>query len=180
MTTGEIEAHIRATPPACLQSLRVSSAELPGKADKNFKATWRLACKCGGDACRVLGYPLQDLNPDYKGQFWVGPLGFDCTKCGKVSEILDTNLHGYHAEVAKLEGGTGSTQVLGTGKRSTFLCPNCDKSVFDVAVGFVFWHFDLIEDEPELPGENFFNEFLMGCTCMKCDHVSEPTGFGKL
>lgn len=41
-----------------------------------------------------------------------GPLalvttGFKYSTCGQVTEILDTEEHGYHAEVSKLECGTG-------------------------------------------------------------------------
>jgi hypothetical protein len=47
-------------------------------------------------------------------------------------------------------------------------------------VGFVHWDFDLIEDEPELPAQNFFHEFIMLCTCCRCRHSQEPVWLGKL
>jgi hypothetical protein len=39
---------------------------------------------------------------------------------------------------------------------------------------------DLFLDEPHLPFEEYFNEFLSFCQCAACGHVSEPTQFGKL
>src|SRR5690349_11712389 len=41
-------------------------AELPIAWDDSTRSVWRLACNCGGEQGRVLGYPLGD----YKG--WPG------------------------------------------------------------------------------------------------------------
>src|SRR5581483_2200764 len=121
------------------------------------------------------GHRLEDLNPRNKGDLLVSPLAFGCSACGRVTELLDTDVHGYHAEVGKLEGGVGSAKLRGSGTRTAYACPTCGKTVFRMIVGFVYWDFDIIEDEPELPAQEFFNVFLLYCTCAECGHVAEPT-----
>ncbi len=128
----------------------------------------------------LLGYELQDYAPDYRGDWLVTPIGFKCSGCSGVTEILDTALHGYHAEVAKLEGGTGSATIRGSGERKAYRCRRCRHDVFELIAGFVYWHFDIVFDEPELPAQNFFNEFMMLCICARCGDVSEPAELGKL
>ena len=93
---------------------------------------------------------------------------------------MDTDVHGYHAEVGKLEGGVGSAKLRGSGTPTAYACPACSKTVFRMVVGFVYWDFDIIEDEPALPAQEFFNVFLLYCTCSNCGRVAEPTEFGKL
>jgi hypothetical protein len=175
-----VEAHVRATPPSCVRAFRLSPAQLPKPFDDNLTTVWRLACQCGSESGRLLGHRLDSLSSSYRGDLLVGPLGFECSACGSVTELLDTDVHGYHAEVGKLEGGIGSTKIRGTGPRTAHACPACGRDSFGMVAGFVYWHFDLIEDEPHLPAEEFFNVFLLYCTCAACGHVSEPTQFGKL
>jgi hypothetical protein len=99
-----------------------------------------------------------------------------------VTKILDTDIYGYHAEVAKLQGGIGSATRRGKGPQQPFLCAGCGEQVFEVTVGFVFWPggVDLFLDEPTLPCEDFFNVFLCFCRCARCSQVWQPTDFGKL
>jgi hypothetical protein len=177
---NELEAHVRRTPPSCVSSFRLTSTQLPKPNDDNFTTTWQLACKCGCDTGRLGGHRLEKLNPNYKGPLLVSPLAFQCAACSQVTELLNTDIHGYHAEVGKLEGGTGSSKLCGSGPRSGHTCPSCQKNVFRMVAGFVYWDFDIIEDEPELPAQEFFNVFLLYCTCANCGQISEPTEFGKL
>jgi hypothetical protein len=130
-----------------------------------------------------LGYPLRHYNPQYHGQeCFLSPLGFECIGCGKITEIIDTAIHGYHSEVAKLEGGTGSAKLRGKGARLAFACPKCTSNVLEVTVEFVYWDaaFDLFVDEPELPCQEFFNVFLSYGRCAACGKSFELTDFGKL
>ncbi len=120
------------------------------------------------------------MNPSYKGDLLVSPFAFECSACSRVTELLDSDIHGYHAEVGKLEGGIRSAKLRGTGPRTTFACPGCEKTSFRMVVGFVYWDFDILEDEPQLPAQEFFNLFLLYCTCVNCGRLSEPTEFGKL
>lgn len=177
---NDIEALVRRTPPACVKAFRLTPGQLPGPFDDNVTTVWQLACSCGGDAGRLVGHRLAKLNPGYKGDLLVSPLAFECSACNRVTELLDTDLHGYHAEVGKLEGEIGSAKLRGTGARTAYACPGCAKTSFRMVVGFVYWDFDIIEDEPHLPAQEFFNVFLLYCTCVNCGRRSEPTEFGKL
>jgi hypothetical protein len=179
----QIAGRLRTTPPSCIREFRLTPAELPVASDENCKSVWRLACACGEDRGRALGYPLRDYNPDYDGpERFLSPLGFECSDCGKVTEIIDTDAHGYHSEVAKIEGGVGSVAIRGEGPRQPFPCSACGAQVFLVTVGFVYWGaaFDLFLDEPDLPAQEFFNVFLSYGRCVECGEESVLTDFGKL
>jgi hypothetical protein len=181
MTDEAIADHLRSEPPACVRPFRYTPAPLPRSFGDAFHTTWHLACRCGGESGRVFGHRLDGLNPQYKGDLIVGPLAFECASCGRVTGILDTERHGYHPEVDKLAGQTGgSAKVHGVGRGTAYPCPSCAADRFTVDVGFVYWDFDLMHDEPDAAWEAFFNEFLMCCTCVGCGTVSVPTEFGKL
>ncbi|MBO0759269.1 MAG: hypothetical protein J2P54_25800 [Bradyrhizobiaceae bacterium] len=145
-----------------------------------FKSLWRLQCKCGCRRGGLLGHYLRDYNQDYRGDEMVTPIDFQCSTCAQATEILDTEKHGYHAEVGKLEGGIGSAKIRGVGEQRIYCCKRCENNIFDFIVGFVYWNFDIIFDEPELPAQNFFNEFIVLITCDRCDRSSEPVMLGKL
>jgi hypothetical protein len=85
-----------------------------------------------------------------------------------------------HAEIAKLEGGIGSAKMRGQGEPLAFACAECAATEVSVIVGFVYWDFDLMLDEPELSGQEFFNEFLIYGRCASCGKSSSVANLGKL
>jgi hypothetical protein len=175
----QIAEKIRAHPPSCVAGLDLSTTELPVPWNEAFKTVYQAGCKCGGKTGMILGYPLSDYNPSFDGNLFVTPIAFQCAQCCSVSEVIDTAVHGYHAEVGKLEGGVGSATIRGSGPRSVFKCPNCNKTGFQITVGFVYWDFDIMYDEPDLSRQNFFNVFLMYGHCQNCHHISPVTDLGK-
>lgn len=180
MNDDQIGEHIRQTPPSCIKGFRLVSAELPEHFDDNFKTVYRLSCQCGTDRGTILGYPLSEYNSQYDGSDFITPLSFECGACSTVSQIVDTDIHGYHAEVGKIEGGIGSAKLRGKGNPVPFVCPKCSGTVFSVIVGFVYWDFDIIQDEPELPVQEFFNVFLIYGVCTNCGKASPVVDLGKL
>jgi hypothetical protein len=176
----QIIEHIRANPPSCLKEFNLLPGELPESWDDKFKTIYQLECQCGNKTGKILGYPLRDYNPDYKGDEFITPIAFQCDQCTTVTEIIDTAVHGYHSEIAKIEGGIGATKFRGSGLRSAFACPECSEIAFQTTVGFIYWNFDLIYDEPELPAQEFFNVFLMYGHCQNCGKTSQVTDLGKL
>ena len=180
-TEQQVEQHILATPPRCLQGFRVRASQLPTPFDDNVTSVWQAVCQCGHERGRLLGYPLSTVASDYNGrECFVGPLAFECSTCSATTEVLDTDQHGYHAEVARLEGDdSDGTKYSGTGTRQAWRCPNCAADVFSMTFGFVFWNLDYLA-EFSINWNDFFNVFLCYCHCQKCGHVSEPTEFGKL
>lgn len=182
-TYERIAQHLRSTPPSCVRNFRLIPAELPVNWDDSCKSVWRLSCSCGGEQGRVLGFPRRECNKDYDGpECFLSPLSFECMACGEVAEIIDTDKHGYHSEVAKRDGGIGSVKYRGQGQPESFPCPACQGNVFEVTVGFVYWPacFDLFLEEPELPCEDFFIVFLSYGRCVACRQLSVLTDFGKL
>ena len=183
MDEDQIADHIRSTPPACVNGFLLITAQLPEPWDDSFTTVYRLACKCGNGSATILGHLLRDYNSDCdeNDDDLITPLGFQCSQCNTVTEIIDTDIHGYHAEVAKIEGGIGSAKYRGDGPRTAYKCPACSKTTFnDVTVVFVYWDFEIMVDEPELPGQEFFNEFLFYVSCKDCGHGSRPIDLGKL
>jgi hypothetical protein len=176
---AQIAEKIRANPPSCVAGFNLLT-ELPVAWDDSFKLVFSLECKCGSHIGKVLGYPLSDYNFSYDGDEFVTPIAFHCGQCNTVTEILDTAIHGYHAELAKVEGGVGSAKIRGNGVRSEYVCPNCENKTFKVTVSFIYWDFDIMYDEPDWAGQEFFNVFLIYGHCQNCDHVSPIADLGKL
>jgi hypothetical protein len=176
-----IAEQIARTPPACIREFVLEPADVVQFKQSYFSTAYRLKCTCQCDSGEILGYPLRTLNPRTTGPEFAGPIAFSCERCGKTTEVIDTKDHGYHAEVAKREGGTGSAKIRGSGPRVTFACPACAATHFvEVTAEFAYWHFDIIFDEPSWPGEDFFNEFVIVGKCRACAQISSMTNFGKL
>jgi hypothetical protein len=138
---------VRQHAPSCLSGFRVSTCDSEPWKDW---AGWSLTCGCGSTKGKVLGYPLKDYDKEYKGPpVFISPLAFLCSSCGKTTEIIDTDLHGYNAEIERMSGQRYPT-VRGTGERTPIPCPHCRTTEFSVKAFCAHPHFDLIEDEPGL------------------------------
>ena len=182
MDEMQLVERLRATAPSCLKEFKATPAQLAKSFDDNPCSVWQVACRCGGTKGQFLGYPLKDYNAEYTGaECFLSPLAFECAVCKAVTELLDTDRHGYHSEVARLEGDEdGSAKLRGDGPRQAYLCPECGGKVFEVMVGFVFWHPDELAEEFDEQWEDLFSVFLCHCKCAGCGKSSEPTDFGKL
>lgn len=180
MTEEELVKMLRTTSPSCLKGFNNAPAELPEPFDDNPTSVWRISCTCGGKKGRFLGYSLKDYNSKYDGpELFISPLTFECGACKKTTELLDTDRHGYHADVARRDGGLGSAKLRGKGAQQPFVCPGCRGDMFEVTVAFVFWSPDeLVEFEDNWA--DLFNVFLCYCNCVVCGQTSMPTDFGKL
>jgi hypothetical protein len=172
--------HLRVTVPSCLRGFRVTKATLPEAWDDNPCSVWRIACACGSAEGRFLGYSLHDYTADDGLECFISPLAFECKRCQTVTELLDTDLHGYHAEIARRIGEEGSTKLRGEGPRKPYPCPNCGSEFHCVLAAFVFWNANELEEEYDSGWEDLFNVFLCYCTCAGCGRRFQPTEFGKL
>jgi hypothetical protein len=157
-------------------------ARLPERWDDNPKSVWQVQCKCGGAIGRLLGHSLKVFNSEYDGPLLlISPLAFQCASCERPTELLDTDIHGYHADLDLREGTTGrSCKFRGSGERLAFPCPACSADLFTIVVGFVFWDAEELEEEFEDRWEDLFNVFLCYTSCVKCGAMSRPADFGKL
>lgn len=176
-------AQLENTLPSCLRAFSCIRATLPETWDDNPKSVWQVGCKCGGNAGRLLGYSLQDFHGEYDGPLaMISPLAFQCAVCKQETTLLDTDIHGYHADLDLREGTTGgSCKIRGAGVgRLAFPCPSCNKDLFSIVVGFVFWNVDELAEDFEARWEDLFSVFLCYATCLNCGKISRPTDFGKL
>src|SRR5262245_48970128 len=101
MDEVRLAERLRTTAPSCLQGFSATPAQLPEPFDDNPRSVWQIACRCGEATGRFLGYPLKEYNSEYDGpQCFISPLAFECSACKTVTELLDTDRHGFHADVA--------------------------------------------------------------------------------
>jgi hypothetical protein len=180
MDRDTISRQMRTTVPRCIAPFISTPADRPEPWESDDIATWRLACKCGGQYGSFLGYPLSHYNTKYSGSAFVGPLAFACGKCNSVRELFDANKHGYHAEACR-----SPSTICGEGLRQQFVCPSCAGKAFEVLTSFFFWpaSIDLVEDEPEefeSRAQDLFCEFVAHGRCQGCGTVTRFTEFGKL
>lgn len=182
MDEEQLIARLRTTPPSCLNGFEVAPAQFPKPFDNNPCSVWQLSCRCGCLRGKFLGYPLKNYNAGYVGaECFLSPLAFECAACTAITEILDTDRHGYHAEVSRREGDNiGSGKLRGEGPRHSFSCPGCGAPEFTLTLGFVFWYPDELAEEFDDAWEDLFSVFLCHCQCANCAQISQPTDFGKL
>jgi hypothetical protein len=158
---GKMVRQVQSRPPTCLAGFRVTPL-----IDDEWEecARFAIACSCGGTKGKLLGHPLSSCNPEYAGSpCYVSPLAVQCGSCGRTTELIDTKIHGYNAEISKLDDGIGDSNYRGSGDRAIVTCPECGGNEFSFTVHFGHSHFDLIQDEPEL--EPRAQEFMDGFDC---------------
>ena len=168
--------HVRNTPPSCLSGFRALPTDSEAWHDW---AGWSLTCGCGASKGMVLGYPLKECNPEYDGPpLFVSPLAFSCSACGKTTEIIDTDLHGYEAEIDK-ESGQHYPTVRGTGNRTAIPCPHCGATDFSVKAFCAHQAFDLFRTEPDLApcAQEYFDSFDCHGVCESCGKESSLANF---
>ncbi len=182
MNEQEVLEIVQKTAPTCLNDCCLFEDKLSTPLDSNPCSIWTIACRCGGKTGQFLGYSLKDYSKNYTGaECFLSPLAFECKECKKITEILDTDLHGYHSELARRSGDDiGSGKLRGEGPRKAFACTKCTGTHFKVTVAFVFWYLDELAEEFDASWEELFNVFLCECRCLHCGEVSKPTDFGKL
>ena len=83
--------------------------------------------------------------------------------------IFDSAIHGYHGELGC------SAKFRGSGLPEAFSCPTCSGSLFVVTVQFDYGGgcHDLVEDEPDLPVEDYFQNVLLRGRCVRCGRDSD-------
>ena len=174
-------------PPASLSVLAPALVEAGLDDQGDCIVRWSLACNCGREAGGLLGHPLSGVAPERVSQGdsdpLLSPLVFVCRACNRETVFLDTNRHGYHAEIARAEGGAGSAKLTGSGSPTPHSCPLCGKPDFAMVAVLAYWDLEEIGEaalELSLAPEDLFNTFELECECLSCQHRSQPTDFGKL
>ncbi|MBX9653957.1 hypothetical protein K2Y11_10115 [bacterium] len=181
----QFERYLRNTPPSCLRGFKLKKGKFArdyGDEADTTSSVWQIACRCGSSEGKFLGHPLKDYDDEYDDPDFISPLKFECNKCKAITPILDTDKHGYHADLDRREGEDdgGSCKIRGKGKPKEYVCPDCGKNIFKIKAGFVFWNLSELEESFEDRWEDLFMVFICKCKCVGCGEVVEPTDFGKL
>jgi hypothetical protein len=178
--------YFRSHPPRCIAGFAARPAELPGlrldghpsksqlgvdlpqgvafHAPEHINPLFALSCGCGGNRHYV--HCHRWVNRDFHNQVvTLSPLDLECAACGTTTPLLDTDAHGYDAEL-----GHGTAVVRAQGERAVFECPSCGRKPLEAFVQFEYPD-DLFDgDYPEFAGreqELFTWSHLIG-RCPEC------------
>jgi hypothetical protein len=165
----EAEERLRKTPPRCLDGFTIERATLTDVAfdghGSDLNKVYRLACTCGKGHFRVLGHHLDN---DRGSAIFVSPLALECVGCGKVTELIDTDQHGYDAEL-----GHGGTTIRGKGPRTPYACDKCGVRPMTAYARFEHSGEELadsfIEEFPN--SQDYFSWFSLVGTCDGCKRM---------
>jgi hypothetical protein len=105
--------HVRSSPPRLLAGVR-SGLVIDEGSDKNHSVKFDLFSTDGAFTAKIRGYSLVRLNLKYKGPpVFVSPVSLQCIPGVSVSELFDSEVHGYPAEIRST-----SARIRGTGRAS--------------------------------------------------------------
>jgi hypothetical protein len=164
---ASLRDHVLAHPPRCLCNVVATSVALIE--DRNCDAVaYQLTSKDGHTVAKVLGFPLRDFNPGYRGLEFVSPLYLSWDNGKKPVLVFDSDTHGYHGEMES------AASYRGKGEPRAFECTDCKCNDFSVFSQFDYWDAcnDLWEEEPDLPIENYFCKIMINGICTACHKTS--------
>lgn len=170
----EAEERLRTTPSRCLEGFRLEPSGLEGMSfdghGEPINKVYRLRCACGHDHFRVLGHHLKNEGTP----IFVSPLALECAGCGKVTELIDTDEHGYDAEL-----GHGTATIRGTGRRTPFACDKCGVRPMTAHARFEHASDTLEDSTGEFTGNehNLFTWFSLVGECQGCGRVLAVADF---
>jgi hypothetical protein len=188
-------SYFRSNPPRCLAGFVARPTELPGvefdghvsmsqlnfdvpagvtiDAPEHINPLFALSCQCGGYRHYVHAYRW--VNPDFHNAVaFLSPLVLECAACRKMTDLLDTDVHGYDAEL-----GHGSATVRAEGEPVVFECPSCGREALEAFVRLEYPD-DLFDgDFPEFAGreQELFTWFNLVGKCPKCSQVLAVADF---
>jgi hypothetical protein len=187
--------YFRNHPPRCISGFITRPTELPGvefdghasmsqlnvevppgmtiEAPEHINPVFALLCRCGGSRHYVHCYRW--INADFRNAVvFLSPLVLECAACRKMVGLLDTDLHGYDAEL-----GHGTATVRAKGERVVYECPKCGKQPLAAFVRFEYPD-DLFDgDFPEFAGreQDLFTWFSLVGKCPQCSQVLPVADF---
>lgn len=191
----EQAGYFRLHPPRCIAGFTARPIELPGvqfdghvsRSQLNFDVTsgvtvdapehmnpvFALSCECGDIRHYVHCYRW--INADFNNTVvTLSPLLLECAACRKKTELLDTDVHGYDAEL-----GAVSATVRAQGDRTVFECPRCGRQPL-VAFARFEYPDDLFDSDcHEFAGreQDLFTWFSLVGKCPKCAQLLAVADF---
>lgn len=164
-------------PPRCLDGFQKQKAALESVNfdghGQQINTIFRVNCTCGHANHLVLGQYWR--NSDNKNvQVFLNPIDLRCESCGKTTELIDTNVHGYDGEL-----GHGSAIMRGEGELVEFVCVKCGDHPFQLYARFEYPN-DLFEDDfADFEGrqQDLFTWFSLVGTCSNCSELDQICNF---
>lgn len=175
MTTTEMAEYFRSHPPRCLAEFSVNPVEFRGATFEGlaFRPVFQVMCACGSDTGMIKGFHWR--NPDYNNvEVFLSPIEFTCSACRRTSLLIDTDQHGYDAEL-----GHGSATCRARGTPGVFQCNRCKSASMEVFAQFEYPD-DLFEDDfPQARGRerDLFSWFFLYSRCAECGSQFDVTDF---
>jgi hypothetical protein len=159
---------VRRTPPTCIANAapRLDPEPGPERPDNaQFGTTFWLGCPCGSRQTAILCFPTKIRSE----MVILSPLALQCCACNRVTEIFDSDLHGYDPEAC----GDSAT-MRGSGERQLYRCSACGQSAGEACATFSFNDPEGLQTLPkELTGreQDTFDWFALDWRCAACGEV---------
>ena len=129
-------AYVNSRPPRCLAPFKIAPVEMPDAEwdghGEELNPVFQVSCTCGSRAHSISGFSWRP-SEEAAERVFLSPIGLTCTSCSKQSVLIDTDAHGYDAEL-----GHGSTTVRGEGDPMKFRCEKCSNESMEVLVRFEY------------------------------------------
>jgi hypothetical protein len=142
-------------------------------APEHINPIFALSCHCHSKHHLVHCYRW--VNEDFNNAVvTLSPLALECAACKKVTELLDTDIHGYDAEL-----GHGSTTVRAEGDLIVYECANCGQQALEAFVRFEYPD-DLLDGSfSDLIGreQDLFSWFTLVGKCRTCSNMLTVADF---
>lgn len=171
-------SYFRSRPPRCIAGFIARPAELPRvtiNAPEPINSVFALFCRCGGSHHYVHGYLWTNPdNPPGHPAVFLSPIVLECATCGKTTDLLDTDVHWYDAEL-----GHVTATVRAEGERAVFECSTCGRQPLEAFVQFEYPDDLFDENLPEFAGreQDLFSWFYLLGRCPQCLQLLPVTDF---
>lgn len=164
----DLESLLKTELPRCLD--QVKAVSIPPFNPNDATATaFTLASQLDGALeAQVLGHPLAAYNPNCgDNSSFISPLHLKWSNGSEIC-VFDSQIHGYHGEM------NASAKFRGSGLPKVYLCCDCNHDWFHISLQLDYWDAcdDLLEDEPDLPIQDYFCRFVFVGKCLQCEKVN--------
>lgn len=139
----------------------------------NLNIVFVIKCQCGGSAHSIVAESEEEQIWHHKNLVIAEKYFLKCSSCHWRRLFFDPSLHGYNAEVSRMEGlslreHAESNRSSGKDEKVTCECLNCKNTVFEVFARFEY-PADLF-DMPDFEGneQEFFSWFSGVGKCSTC------------
>ncbi len=168
---NEYVRHAYKFPPRCIADLRpIRAVDLPPVADDcAFIAYFSISCPCGEKFVQLLGYNTKSES-DLAEDIFVSPLATQCPSCHQISELLDTQKHGFDGEQGD------SCTITGEGQREKYATSCCGQTTLELMPAFYYQNDERAETGEQRP-QDFFDCFALYGRCCSCGSWQNITDY---